>query len=75
MVPKLDSAWCEAERWKLVVLGRWSRPGAIHNKEARAALLGHCREARFASSFNKRLLSLGDNLAEVLSFDRGRARD
>lgn len=75
LVPPLATTMCDPGRWRLVVLGRWSRPRAIHCKEGRASLVGLLREARFPRSYGGRLPSLGDNLAEVLSFDRGRARD
>lgn len=74
-VPVLPTSLVYTARWKLVALGRWVRTGAIHCKEARAAPLGLAREARNMASYNKRLFALGDNLAEVLAFDRGRARD
>ena len=75
LVPNLSEELCRPERWRRVIVGRWTEPSAIHNKEARAALLGLARESRRVASYGHVLLSLGDNLAEVLASDRGRARD
>ena len=74
-LPPLDNSWIDPGRWRCLVAGRWARPTAIHNKECRAALLGLARTARTPSAYGHLVLSLGDNLAEVLAVDRARARD
>eukprot|EP00972_Heterocapsa_arctica_P001072 151169-Heterocapsa_arctica.AAC.1 len=74
-VPRLPDGLLVASRWRRVVAGAWSRPAAIHNKEARAALLGLRRAAGSVWMHDSLLLSLGDNLSETLANDRGRARD
>ena len=60
-------------RWRLVVKGRWRKAGKIHNREAYAALLG-LRHLVEAGIRGYTVLSLGDNMAEVLAADKGRAR-
>jgi len=74
-VPRLDDAWVQPQRWQRVVAGAWRSRGKIHCLEARAALVGLRREAVDPKRHRRTLLSLGDNLPEVLSFDRGRAKD
>ena len=74
-VPRLAEAWVQPARWRRLVAGAWRRPGKIHCKEARAALLGLQREAADPASHGAVVLSFGDNLAETLAFDRGRAKD
>ena len=75
LVPQLLARWVQPDRWHRVMAGAWRRPEAIHNKEARAALLGLRRAAQQPRNYGRSLLSLGDNLSEILAFDRGRARD
>ena len=75
MIPRLPDSLLDGSRWRRVTVGRWQKPLSIHNKEARAALPGLKREARNVTPYNTRLLSLGYNLAGILAFDRGRARD
>ncbi len=53
----------------------WCRPLAIHHGEARAALLELRREAGQAGSHGGLLLSLGDNMAEILDIETGRAKE
>ena len=74
-IPPLDDEIVDPTRWHLVVARPWRSAGVIHHQEGRAALLGLRREAHLVGSHNKVLLSLGDNLAEVLVAERGRARD
>ena len=74
LVPQLPTGWVQPERWHRVVAGAWRRPEAIHNKEARAALLGLRRATQQPRNYGRSLLSLGDNLSEIMAFDRGRAR-
>lgn len=74
-VPSLDEHWTRPERWPRLIAGAWKSSGTIHCKEARAALVGLRRECSDHRSHGHLLLAFGDNLAEVLAFDRGRARD
>lgn len=62
-------------RWRRVLVGAWHEPSQIHLQEARIALVALRRESREVSAHGHSLVSLGDNQAEVLSHDRGRARD
>ena len=75
LVPPIEAGWVDPMRWRRVVAGCWAKPAAIHNKEARAALLGLCRAAWQPKNYRGILLSLGDSLSEILAFDRGRAKD
>jgi hypothetical protein len=51
------------------------RAEAIHNKEARSALQGLRRASRRGNAHNKQVLSLGDNMSELLATEFGRARN
>ena len=73
-VPGLAEEWVDPARWKRLDAGAWRRPGKIHCKEARAALLGLQREAADPAAHGAVVLSFGDNLAETLAFDRERAK-
>ena len=63
--------------WRLVVEGGWWRPYAapVHILEGRASLLGLRRAARPKANFGHSVLSIGDNLSEILAGDRGRSND
>ena len=74
-VPRLAEEWVDPARWKRLVASAWRRPGKIHCKEARAALLGLQREAADPAAHGAVVLSFGGNLAETLAYDRGRAKD
>ena len=58
-----------------MLAGGWSRPSAIHNKECRAALLTLKRAVVSNHAAGHNVLSVGDNLSEILSTTKGRARD
>jgi hypothetical protein len=76
MVEPLPDLVLDPSLFSCVVAWRW-RAGVrhdIHNKEARGALLGLARESRNHHSYNSVLLSFGDNMSELLAFERGRAR-
>ena len=64
-----------AGRWVLLLRGAWSRSEAIHLLEARVALWSLRRVSRGSYAHGTFLVTLGDNLAEVLSFSKGRASD
>ena len=74
-VPPLPDDILDVARWRRVAVGAWRDPAAIHLKEARIALLGLRIACRTPAMADAELLSLGDNMGEVLSHDRGRARD
>ena len=76
-----DEAFCSdatpTGAWKLVVEGGWRRPYAapVHILEGRASLLRLRRAARSKANFGHSVLSIGDNLSEILAGDRGRRND
>lgn len=55
--------------------GAWLRAEAIHNKECRASILALRRSASCRRFWEKKVIGLGDNLSEILSTSRGRARN
>ena len=55
--------------------GAWRRFNKIHERESRAAVAGLRVEVRSGTSRGSTVLSLGDNMPEVCSLDRGRASD
>ncbi|CAK0868029.1 unnamed protein product, partial [Prorocentrum cordatum] len=63
------------EAWSLVVEGAWRTRAPIHILEARIALAGLRHASRSLECHGRRVLSLGDNMAEVLSTEKGRAVD
>ena len=74
-VPPLPDSLLCPERWKLVVEGAWKSTSAIHTLEARISLLGLRRAARCVGSHHKRVLSIGDNMSEIVASEKGRAAD
>lgn len=70
----LDDAILKPRRWQLIVRGGWRFGSPINLLEARAEIFGFRRAARCAWLHGARVLLLGDNLAAVLSYDKGRAR-
>ena len=73
-VPRLAPSWGAPGRWRAVAVGAWRRPDKIHNLEARAAVMGLEEFCKDPANHSHVLLSLGDNMSEVLAMDRGRAR-
>ncbi|CAK0845014.1 unnamed protein product [Prorocentrum cordatum] len=61
--------------WSLIVEGAWRRGAPIHLLEGRIALGGLRRAARQVDCHGSRVLSLGDNMSELLSIEKGRAVD
>ena len=59
----------------LLLAVAWRHEGKIHAFEARTTLLGLRRAASRTALHGTIVVSFGDNLAEVLSFERGRATD
>ncbi|CAK0850565.1 unnamed protein product, partial [Prorocentrum cordatum] len=73
-VPRLEPSWGEPGRRRAAAAGAWGKPYKIHNLEARAALMGFEDFCKDPANHSRVLLSLGDNMSEVLAMDRGRAR-
>ncbi|CAK0801704.1 unnamed protein product, partial [Prorocentrum cordatum] len=75
IVPALPDTLVAPTRWRRLLVGAWQRREAIHMKEARIALVGLYHAVRDPASHGGVVLSLGDNLSEVLATERGRAHD
>ncbi len=58
-----------------VVCGSSVRKEAIHSKEFRVALIGLRRAAGLRACCGTRLVSIGDNMSEILATEKGRARN
>eukprot|EP00973_Karenia_brevis_P083213 11538292-Karenia_brevis.AAC.1 len=65
----------EISKWHRCVVGAWKRNDKIHNKDCRAAILGLRRTAREGHDAGDELLSVRDNLSEILAIEKGRAKD
>ncbi|CAK0888003.1 unnamed protein product, partial [Prorocentrum cordatum] len=74
-VPALGDALLVRSRWKMIVRGAFRYKASIHVKEARTQLLGLVRASRDPRMHGLRVGSLGGNMAALLSFEKGRARD
>ena len=74
-LPALPDSLLQPGRWRRVVVGAWSSSAPIHIQEAKISLLGLRRESRSTDSHDMQLVSLGDIQSEVLSEERGRAKD
>ena len=74
-LPALPDSLLHAAGPRRVVVGAWSSPAPVHIQEAKISLLGLRRESRSTDSHDTQLVSLGDNQSEVLSEERGRAKD
>ncbi|CAK0810785.1 unnamed protein product, partial [Prorocentrum cordatum] len=75
MVTPVADAVVDRHRWALIVRGSWRYAAPIHAKEARTQLLGLIRASRSTRMHGHRVGSMGDNMAALLSFEKGRARD
>ncbi|CAK0804818.1 unnamed protein product, partial [Prorocentrum cordatum] len=73
-IPALPDALVDPARWRRVVRGGWKYDTAIHEKEGRVMLMGLVRASREVRFHGCRLLSIGDNLACICSFEKGRAK-
>ena len=69
----LAAAWACPARWRLVLAGAWRNPTVIHELEARASLMALRRAARDRLSLDTIVLTIGDNLSEILAREKGRA--
>ena len=63
----------QASRWHLIIRGGFLFQEAIHMLEARIVFLGLKRATRSSHCHGHRILSISDNLSELLAFERGRA--
>lgn len=70
VVPRLSDAWAFGPRWRTVLAGAWRHEEAI---VARSSILGLRRAADRADCHGTLLLSVGDNLTDILEFDKGRS--
>jgi hypothetical protein len=75
LVTPLPDEILERRHWSLVVKGAWSFPATMHCKEGRVALLSLQRCARNARLHGSRVLTIGDNLAEICASEKGRSDD
>ena len=71
----LPPSLLRAGRWTSVVAGAWKRFNRIHEREARASLLGLRRSAHTRSHHGSLVLSIGDNLSEICCMEKGRAKN
>ncbi|CAK0872713.1 unnamed protein product, partial [Prorocentrum cordatum] len=72
-IPPLPDALLASKRWAMVVKGAWQHDGVIHEKEGRVLLMGLVRASRCVGLHGKRVLSIGDNLSSLCSFEKGRS--
>lgn len=72
-VPALAAHIVHPARWCLIVAGAWRHAQRIHIHEARAAVMGLVRAVSANGAEDCIVISLGDNLAELLAQERGRA--
>lgn len=70
----LPDTMLEPWHWTRVVVGTWRDRSHINEKQASIALAGLKRSAGSASHHQTVVLSLGDNMFELLSFESGRAK-
>jgi len=74
-VPPLDDATLAPHRWARVSVGGWKKQAAIHVSESAISLAGFVAAASDQANWGKRVLGLGDNMAEVCASSVGRAKD
>ncbi|CAK0843436.1 unnamed protein product, partial [Prorocentrum cordatum] len=72
-IPPLPDALLASQRWAMVIKGAWQHDGVIHEKEGRVLLMGLVRASRCVGLHGKRVLSIGDNLSSLCSFEKGRS--
>ena len=75
VVAPLPDQLLVADRWRLVCRGAWNRQEAIHLLEARTSLMCLRWAARSRNNFGSKLLTIGDNLADITACEKGRAKD
>eukprot|EP00971_Amphidinium_carterae_P333911 6468918-Amphidinium_carterae.1 len=74
-VPDLPEDLVERGLWQRMLVGSWKYPSTIHMLEAKVALRGLHRVVLNSNWHGHRLLSLGDNSAEVLAMSAGRCKN
>ena len=72
-IPPLPDELLAKGRWAMVIKGSWKHEGVIHEKEGRVLLMGLVRASRCSSFHGRRILSIGDNLSSICSFEKGRS--
>ena len=72
---ELPDSLVDKARWKPVVAGAWRVPGVIYEREARTSVHALRRFAASAKNHGCSFLCIGDNMADVLSSEKGRAKD
>ena len=72
-IPAVPDRMLNIARWCLIVAGGWKHASKIHLFEAKTALMGLRRALGRRDLQGRTLLSLGDNLSEILAMERGRA--
>ena len=75
MVQPLPANLFQSSRWSLLVEGAWRNRTTIHVGEAKASLIGLRRASRTTSLHNHIVLSIGDNLSEIVASEKGRCAD
>ena len=75
LVDPLPDSLLQRSSWALVVKGAWKFPDSIHCKENRVALLSLRRCARSLHFHGKRVLTIGDNMSEIMACEKGRSED
>ena len=71
----LTRDWLRPARWQPLVAGAWRHYNRIHDRECRTSLWALRRECALGANRGSTVLSIGDNLSEVLALERGRARN
>jgi hypothetical protein len=74
-VPELPPEFLSADRWTRLVVGGWRRRMAIHSLESRAGVMSLEDAVIEQEIIDSDVVAAGDNFAEVLAHDSGRARD
>ena len=74
-VPPIDQRWDKAGRYKVVLKGKWHWVEEhINLKEGRVTLMWVRRLCRSQFHCQRHHLYLGDNLASICAFEKGRAK-
>ena len=75
VAPSLPDDAARPRRRSRVLVGAWNKREAIHMEECRVALAGLRHAVAVPWSRGCRVLSVGDNLSEILATEKGRADD
>ena len=77
-IPSVSQLITHPGRWRLILAGAWAGHSTslpIHILECRTSLMGLRRAAVTRAAEDTVVVSLGDNMGDVLSTERGRASD